>query len=78
MTEAALAALPQLLAATAGAGTSLPQTGRAIPLVAAGVAIGVALLLRIGGSRLGGGDPPLSSNGDDPRGAPEIRDPEDP
>ena len=36
--------------------TALPQTGRAIPLLAAGVAIGVALLLRIGGWKLRAGD----------------------
>ena len=39
-----------------GAAPTLPATGRAIPILAAGIAIGVALLLRAGASRLSDGD----------------------
>ena len=49
------AASPAAAGTSAGA-SALPTTGRAIPILAAGVAIGVALLLRAGASRLGGDD----------------------
>ena len=49
-------------AATATAAT-LPVTGRAIPILGAGVAIGVALLLRLGRSKLDDGD---AEDPDDP------------
>lgn len=56
MTEVAAAAFPMLGRLLAHTDAALPQTGRAMPLLAAGVAIGVALLLRLGGWRLGTGD----------------------
>jgi hypothetical protein len=37
-------------------GASLAETGQAIPFLAAGIAIGVALLLRLGKSRLDAAD----------------------
>ena len=40
-------------------GPSLPATGRAMPILAAGIAIGVALLLRAGRSRFDDDDPDL-------------------
>lgn len=64
MTEVAAAAWPTLTGLLANSDTALPQTGRAIPLLAAGVAIGVALLLRLGGWKLGAGDAHAESEGD--------------
>ena len=65
MTEVAAAAWPTLGGLMASADAALPQTGRAIPLLAAGIAIGVALLLRLGGWKLGAGDAHGESEGDE-------------
>lgn len=55
--------------AVLAAGGDLAQTGRTIPFLVAGVAVGVALLLRVGASRLDdrdgdAGDEPATSTDD--------------
>lgn len=60
----------------ADAGAALPQTGRAVPLLAAGIAIGVALLLRVGGSRLGAGDDRAPERASDETESPADRPPD--